>query len=391
MNGFKRICAVILGSVLFIAGALKLMDPVGSQLIVQEYLKFFHLNFLSFAAGVSAIAFAFFEAVLGAALIAGVWRKVVAIISLALLGVFTIITAILWMVGPVMDCGCFGEALHLEHWQSFVKNIILLGLWAIAFLPLNKLDKPQKIKYVSFGIAAISLALFSLFSLLSIPIVDFTELKSGTELYGAFDENFDDITAAIYEKDGREGAFTPDCPPDSTWTFVRHESYSRNIIDDNASVKILSFCDAAGVYADSLALKGQVMVISSYNPDKLSEKRLEAMGQFASMASQTGYTVLFLVAGTPETVDINEPSLAAGTYFADRTSLMTLNRSNGGVTYISDGLITAKWSAGALPDGEELGKILNKDSVEFMMSRTGKGKIRLQGFLLYTFAVMLLL
>jgi hypothetical protein len=115
------------------------------------------------------------------------------------------------------------------------------------------------------------------------------------------------------------------------------------------------------------------------------------MGQFASMASQTGYTVLFLVAGTPETVDINEPSLAAGTYFADRTSLMTLNRSNGGVTYISDGLITAKWSAGALPDGEELGKILNKDSVEFMMSRTGKGKIRLQGFLLYTFAVMLLL
>lgn len=391
MNGFKRICAAVLGSVLFIAGVLKLMDPVGSQLIVQEYLKFFHLNFLGFASGVLALLFAFFEAVLGAALITGVWRRVVALITLVLLGIFTIVTAILWIANPVMDCGCFGEAVHLEHWQSFVKNIILLGLWAIAFIPLDKLDKPQKIKYVSFGIAAISVVLFALFSLLSIPIVDFTDLKPGTELYGAFDENFDDITAAVYEKDGREGAFTPDCPPDSTWTFVRNESYDRDIIDDNAPIQILSFCDAAGVYADSLALKGPVMVISSYNPDKLSPKRLESMGQFAGRAAQTGCTVLFLVAGTPETVDINEPSLAAGTYFADRLTLMTLNRSNGGVTYIADGHITAKWSARALPDGEELGGILKKDPLEFMMSRSGKGKIRLQGFLLYTFAVMLLL
>lgn len=133
MNGFKRICAAVLGSVLFIAGVLKLMDPVGAQLIVQEYLKFFHLNFLGFASGVLALLFAFFEAVLGAALIAGVWRRVVALITLALLGIFTIVTAILWIANPVMDCGCFGEAIHLEHWQSFVKNIILLGLWAIAF------------------------------------------------------------------------------------------------------------------------------------------------------------------------------------------------------------------------------------------------------------------
>ena len=42
-------------------------------------------------------------------------------------------------------------------------------------------------------------------------------LKPGTELYGSVESAFEDVTAYVYEKDGREGAFTKDCPPDSSW------------------------------------------------------------------------------------------------------------------------------------------------------------------------------
>ena len=42
----RRICAVIVGTVLFVAGSLKLMDPVGAGLVVSEYFKFFHLYFI---------------------------------------------------------------------------------------------------------------------------------------------------------------------------------------------------------------------------------------------------------------------------------------------------------------------------------------------------------
>lgn len=391
MNGFKRICAVLVGAVLFIAGVLKLMDPLGTGLVVGEYLKFFHLNFLGFAAETLGVLLALLESVVGAALICGVWRKTIAIISLCLLGIFTVITLVLWIANPEMDCGCFGQALKLEHWQSFVKNVVLLALWALAFIPLGNLGKPQKIKYVSFAVGTVSVALFGLYSLLSIPLVDFASFKPGTELLGAYDDNFDDITAAVYEKNGREGAFTPDCPPDSTWKFVRYETYDRNFVDDEAPSEVLSFCDAAGVYADSLATKGPVMAISAYNPEKLSANTAEALGKFASSAMQKGYTVLFLLSGSPETSALNEPSMASAAYFADRKDLMALNRSNGGVTFITDGQVCAKWSARALPKADELDKLLEKDPVEYMMRSSGKGKVRLQGFLLYTFAVMLLL
>lgn len=391
MNGFKRICAVVLGSVFFIAGVLKLMDPLGSQLVVEEYLKFFHLGFLGFAASTLGVMLALVESLLGAALITGVWRKITALCTLAVLGVFTLVTAVLWVANPQMDCGCFGEALHLEHWQSFVKNLVLIGLWAVAFLPISKLNAPQKIKYASFGIGVVSVVLFGLFSLLSIPLVDFASFKPGTELVGANEEAFAEVTAAVYSKNGQEGVFTPDCPPDSTWTFVRYQNYDRTILKNDAPGELLSFCDASGIYADSLATQGPVLVLSSYAPEKLGAKRISSISRVASEAAEAGYSVLFLVAGTPETVQINEPSLAASTYFADRKTLMTLNRSNGGAVYISDGLVISKWSVRALPSKEDLGKLVKKDPVEYMMSRSGKGKIRLQGVLLYTFAVMLLL
>ena len=391
MNGFKRICAVIIGTVLFISGVLKLMDPLGTSLIVEDYLRFFHVGFLAGAAGVFGVALSLFESILGAILITGIWRKFAAIASLCILGLFTIITAVIWIAGASFDCGCFGEALHLEHWQSFVKNVVLLGLWAAAFLPLKDLGEPQKIKYVSFGIGAASVALFCLWSLLSVPLVDFTSMKPGTELNGAAKENFDDITAAVYEKNGREGAFTPDCPPDSSWTFVRYENYSRGFTDSTAALQTLSFYNAAGEYADSLATEGRVMVVSAWNPGKISAKRMAAIEQFASAAEKKGFSVLYLVAGTPETLESASPALADITFFADRRTLMTLNRSNGGASFISEGNIVAKWAAGALPDGKELGKLARRDPVEYMMKSSNKGKVRLQGFLLYTFAVMLLL
>lgn len=391
MNGFKRICSVLLGAVFFISGVLKLMDPLGTSLIVGEYYKFFHLGFLGFSSGVAGSLLALLESVLGAALITGVWRRVSAIISLCLIGLFTIVTAILWIARAPMDCGCFGEALHLEHWQSFVKNLILGGLWCLAFLPLGNQGEPQKIKFVSFGTGAASVLLFGFYSMLSIPLVDFTSYKPGTELSGAFGETFDDITAAVYTKDGREGAFTPDCPPDSSWTFVRYQSYGRGFSDESAPVQMLCFSDAAGEYADSLALSGKVMIISAYNPGKLSAGRLASIEDFAATASEKGYSTLYLVAGVPETVDVGSPALASCAYFADRRDLMTLNRSNGGATFVSDGHITAKWSAGALPSAEELDDLSGRDPVEYMMKRDNRGKVRLQGFLLYTFAVMLLL
>lgn len=69
MRALRRISAAVVGSVFFLAAILKLMDPVGAGLVVEEYFKFLHLWFMMPFARVVGIVMAMVEAVLGAAMI----------------------------------------------------------------------------------------------------------------------------------------------------------------------------------------------------------------------------------------------------------------------------------------------------------------------------------
>ena len=42
----RRFAAGLIGIVFLASGLLKMADPVGTMLIVTEYLKFFHIGFL---------------------------------------------------------------------------------------------------------------------------------------------------------------------------------------------------------------------------------------------------------------------------------------------------------------------------------------------------------
>ena len=68
-----------------------------------------------------------------------------------------------------------------------------------------------------------------------------------------------------------------------------------------------------------------------------------------------------------------------------------MNRSNGGVTYFSDGNLIRKWAFRARPDMERLNELYNEDATETVIYHNAKGSLAFQGFLLYVFAVMLLL
>ena len=353
MRVIRRISAVLIGFVLFLAGILKLMDPVGARLVVEEYLKFMHLNFLTGISGLIGSGMALLETLLGAALITGVWRKVVAVTTGVVLGFFTILTFFLYIRNPRMDCGCFGEAIHLTHLQSLLKNVVLLVLWAIACLPLRKQEQTRKIKYVSFPIVAISVCLFLLYSSLSIPLVDFTPFKPGAELL--LPEDIDDPT------------------------------------DENAPT--LSLSDAAGEYMDEMLMDGDLLVVSVYDPEKLGTQQWEKIENLMRNAAGLGYTPMVLAASTPEIMEetVSSPGILSATYFADRKKLLTSNRSNGGAAYIQDGLIVKKRGIRRLPDEQKLAELAQIDVTESLLAENNGDRLKFQAFLLYVFAVMLLL
>ena len=80
-----------------------------------------------------------------------------------------------------------------------------------------------------------------------------------------------------------------------------------------------------------------------------------------------------------------------GVYTSDRRTLMTVNRSNGGATFFSDGMVVAQWPVTRLPSAEKIASLSTEDATEAMMKEYSPRRLKMQGFLLYVFAVLLLL
>ena len=337
--------------VLFGAGVLKLMDPVGAGLVMHGYLNFFGMPFLWPAENFLGAGMALLETIMGAAILTGIHRRVVSIASLVLLSGFTILTAVMVIADPKMDCGCFGEAIHLTHMQSLIKNIVFMVLWVIAYIPFRKQEPTRKIKYVTFSIATVSVLLFLFYSSMTIPMVDFTKYRPGAELMLADELEFGD---------------------DKTPT--------------------LSFSGVDGEYKDSLALSGKVAIVSIYDAAKIKAGQWQKMERFVNDAQMTGITPLILAVSTPDQIGslTNSQAILASIYFADRKELIALNRSNGGASYIDDGQIVVKWSKYKLPRKAKLEQLSKTNSTEALVTENSNPRLKIQGFMLFLFALMVL-
>ena len=382
----KRFCGFITGIVFFVSGILKLMDPVGAGLIMDEYYSFLHLGFLSFSSKIMGTAFALAETVIGVGLITGVWRRIIGMAAIILQGFFTLLTLLLVIFNPEMDCGCFGEAIHLTHAQTFIKNLILMALLLIYFIPSKHLGETRKKKYVSFALVGTSLIAFTIFSWISIPLVDYTAYKPGTDLKDSgidADEMYE--SAFIYEKDGVQESFTLGHLPDTTWTFIDVETRLKEGYNDTHAS--LSFYEpTTGEYADSLATEGPVMIVSLYKPD-ISKKSWRKIEKFMAAAVNSGFRTLLFTTSAEELPE----ALKTSAYISDYKTLISLNRSNGGATFFLNGDLIRKWSKAGYPDTYELQDIISSDSTETSIAHYSKGSLALQGFLLYVFAILLLL
>jgi uncharacterized membrane protein YphA (DoxX/SURF4 family) len=393
----KRFCGFITGFVFFLSGIVKLLDPVGAGLVMDSYFDFLHLGFMAPTSKFFGVAFALAETIIGTGLITGVWRKTVALSAIILQGFFTVLTLLLVIFNPEMDCGCFGEAIHLTHMQTFLKNIVLCALLAVYFYPPSQLGENKKRKYASFALVTISVLAFTAYSLMYIPLVDFTDFKPAAALMAGENSGGDSYEAVfIYEKDGERQSFTLGHLPDSTWTFVDTETI---MLESNESASVnLSIMDSEGDYHDSLATEGKVMVVSVHDISR-KDRRWVQTARFISNAEKAGFSVLLLVSSTQEDFDKIASNLDTRTsdilrkhlYISDYKTLISMNRSNGGATFFCDGYLIRKWARRALPDMTNLEELVKADETEALIERSTNGDLTFQGFLLYVFAVMLLL
>ena len=177
--GFARI---FVGVLFIFSGFIKLNDPLGFAYKLEEYFgaDVLNLEFLIPYALVLSIFLVITEVLLGIMLLIGYARKFTLWSLLIMILFFTFLTFYSAYFNKVTDCGCFGDAIPLVPWESFIKDVILLVLILLLFFQREKI-KPifssahKWIVFVSF----IGCLIFGYYVLMHLPVFDFRAYQEG--------------------------------------------------------------------------------------------------------------------------------------------------------------------------------------------------------------------
>ncbi len=366
-----KLSRYFVGILFIISGLIKLNDPIGFSIKLEEYFVIFGMEWLSHYALSLSVIICAVEVVLGIALLLGIMQKQLSWVLLLMIIFFTWLTGYSAVTNKVTDCGCFGDAIKLTPWQSFSKDVVLMFFIAIIFINRKKIESSLSItKQMIYVIAAyvITIAL-GIYSVMYLPTVDFLPYKVGNNIPelmkipdGAPRDSFE--TKMIYAKDGKEQAFTlKDYPwQDSTWKWVRTDNI---LIKEgyHPKIKDLRISDADGndYSEDIINHPDYVLWIVSYDLEKANKGSYEKIN---ALANELSKNLKIRTIGLTSSNDLvteafrHEMNLAFPFYYCDATTLKTMVRANPGILLVHQGVVEGKWSFRGLPSYENLIKQL---------------------------------
>ena len=368
MKILRHICRFLIGIVFIFSGMVKAIDPLGTVYKFQDYFQAFHLGFLKDFSLLLTILLCTLEFIAGFSVLFNIRQKTGLVIVLLLMAVFTPLTFILALSNPVTDCGCFGDAIHLSNWQTFLKNIILLIPVLYLFINRKKIapDTGKTISWVKLAIASTIFILFIFYNLRYLPVIDFLPYKTGTYIpdkmnipEGSRGDKYE--TTFIYEKDGKKKEFTLASYPanDSTWKFVEQKSV---LVTKGYQPPIHDFSITTINNED---ITQQILSSDKLTLLMISKKLKEADPELLRSGFNHGYYCMgnmidFYLVTSSGSDEVRRYSNGITFCFADETTLKTMVRSNPGYILLRKGKILGKWSWANMPDNKKLSEFLKQ-------------------------------
>jgi uncharacterized membrane protein YphA (DoxX/SURF4 family) len=351
---------LILGVVFIFSGFVKSVDPLGSAYKFSDYFNAFKLSFLSFLALPLGVVLSAFEVVLGISLLLGYRRRITFRILFWFMGFFTLLTLILALFNPVTDCGCFGDAIILTNWETFLKNVVLMLFVVPLFMMRDHQEDVETNQFREWGLIASFYLLmvgFSLWNHAHLPLIDFRPYDVGTIIQeemeipdGAPVDEYE--TELVYREkaSGETKGFTiENYPRDTTmWEFVSSES---RLISKGFEPDIHDFAvmdkEGRDIIDQILSENGYSLMMISHDLNEADEEALQKARDWSQLEILAEGYQFYAVTATPSE-EVNELSvsldLGYGFYAADEIMLKTVVRSNPGFILIRNGVIVGKWS-----------------------------------------------
>jgi len=308
---------IFVGAMFIFSGFVKLVDPIGSQYKFEEYFSegVLNLEFLIPYALPFSILLIIVEIMLGVSLLLGYKSK---IITWSLLGITTIFLFLTWYsayYNKVTDCGCFGDAIKLTPWETFWKNVLLIGLILLLLIGVKNI-KALFSKRINTSLIILSFVSFSYITihvLNHLPIIDFRAYAVGKNITEGME----------FPEDGS-------IPP----------------------VHDFMLEDTQNDLAPEILAMDKVLLVIVYNASKSDDKGFIDIKYIADKAISKGYNVFGVSASFEDDLILiqNNYDLPFDFLFCDETTLKTMIRANPGVMTLSKGTVTGKWNWNDIDD-----------------------------------------
>lgn len=359
LNILSHICRIVAGAVFAFSGFVKAVDPWGTALKVNEYLSIYDLEFLSPASMVFSIWLCGAELMMGLMLLFKVRTRLVSIFALVSMIFFTLLTFLSATWIPVEDCGCFGDALKLSPWATFLKNLILLPMVIVVWYRYRNyqawvFSRRELLLTITFCLTAMGVGTYCYFTL---PLIDFLPYKEGANIYEMITEQHYDGKEDIAEEEYvlvyrniRTGKLREFKIDDTEWQNEdKWEWVETRVENEMPTVQALvsEFCisDREGDATEKILTQaGRVYMLCVTNFDGVGEKCEQRIASLVEQACEEGSMVICL---TPEPLDENYwhsfgDSEPVRCYNIDATVMKTMLRAKNGVVVLNDGVIEYK-------------------------------------------------
>lgn len=325
MKILSKVARYLVGGLFIFSGLIKVNDPVGTQIKLEEYFSVFAVDIAPFFESLKPVSLflsmllSTLEVVLGIALLFKYREKLVTTSLLVMIVFFTFLTFYSAYFNKVTDCGCFGDAIKLTPWQSFIKDIVLLVFIVVLFV--NR----KKNELVNAGIAKTSIVAATLvlclvvevWSINHLPSIDFRAYKNGTSIPTDMLPPYDDpgqvpkiTNYAIW---GNEDDFTERSLTGKKLLVIVHETETTDLDSYNMINSLIS----------ALGNEVEVVAVTASSGEQFETLR-------------------------------HSVQLAVPYYYSDKTLLKTMIRSNPGLVLLNDGEVVNKWHYNDVPDAGEL-------------------------------------
>ena len=383
------------GALFIFSGGVKLIDPVGTQIKMEEYFEVFAQAFHPFfehfvdLALPIAVLMCVAEVVMGVALLLFYRMRVNMWLFLLLMIFFTMLTGYtalalyakenpeagfsLWFatflgvntpaeINAVSDCGCFGDFIKLRPWESFLKDLILMIPTVVLFWKRRELESElrEPVNVAAVGLSLCLSCFVAWHAIAHLPSIDFRAYKVGADIRAGMQPSEPLRYLYYMEKNGEKKEYT-EYPSDTTWKFV-----SMDVANPEAKPKILDYSvwNDEGDFTQQTFEGMHLMIVVRKAALCKADEFKKAANLCRNLEQLSGKKVncMMLTGSTAQEIDQlrHEAQLAVPFYYADGTVLKTIMRSNAGIWLLNNAVVKGKWHINDTPDVTEVLEALKK-------------------------------